>query len=44
MEPRDMMDILILILISIGLIWAAIRLYTDFTRPLPDETNEQNNN
>ncbi len=44
MEPRDIMDILILVIIAIGSVWAGLRLYSDFTRPLPDETKEQNNN
>lgn len=43
MEPRDLVDILIFIIIGIGLIWAGIRLRSDLTRPLPDETTETDN-
>ncbi len=32
---RDMFDTLIIIVILVGLVLAARRLYTDFTRPLP---------
>lgn len=44
MEPRDMVDILIFIIIGIGLVWAGFRLYTDFTRPLPDENTDTDTN
>lgn len=32
---REMFDTLIIIVILVGLVLAARRLYTDFTRPLP---------
>ncbi len=32
---RDIFDMIIIIIILIGLVLAARRLYTDFTRPLP---------
>lgn len=40
MEPRDIMDLIILAIIAIGLIWAVIRFYQDMTRPLPDKTSD----
>ncbi len=33
----EFFNVVIAIVILIGSIWAAIRLYQDFTRPLPDE-------
>ncbi len=40
MDSRQVFDLLIYIVIGVGLILAAIRLYQDFTRPLPDEDAE----
>lgn len=47
MEPRDILDIVIYVIIVIGLIWAGRRFYMDMKRPLPpddvyepDETTE----
>ncbi|MFN8372315.1 MAG: hypothetical protein U0694_05485 [Anaerolineae bacterium] len=37
---REMFDLLIIAIMVIGLILAAIRLYQDLSRPLPDD--EQN--
>lgn len=42
MEARDIVDIVIFIIIAIGLVWAGIRLWSDFTRPLSDENLETN--
>lgn len=38
---RELFDTLIIIVIVIGLALAALRLYQDFTRPLPPDENEQ---
>jgi cytochrome c oxidase assembly protein Cox11 len=35
---REVFDLLIIIVILVGLALAAVRLYADFTRPLPPET------
>jgi hypothetical protein len=42
---REFFDTLIIIVIIIGLAWAAVRLYADLTRPLPptDEDDTQPN-
>ncbi len=32
---REFFDTLIIIVIIVGLAWAAVRLYADLTRPLP---------
>ena len=36
----ELFDILVLINIGVGLIWAAYRLYQDFTQRLPDDEHE----
>ena len=40
MEPRDIMDMIILAVIAVGLVWAAVRFFQDMTRPLPDEASD----
>lgn len=40
MEPRDIVDIIIIIIIVIGLIWAALRFRQDMTRPLENDQEE----
>lgn len=37
---REFFDTLIIIVIVVGLIAAARRLYQDFTRPLPDDDTQ----
>jgi hypothetical protein len=37
---REFFDTLIIIVIIIGLAWAAVRLYSDLTRPLPPTNDE----
>jgi cytochrome c oxidase assembly protein Cox11 len=37
---REVFDTLIVIVILIGLALAAVRLYTDFTRPLPEHRRQ----
>lgn len=39
---REVFDALIIAVIIIGLALAAVRLYDDFTRPLPDDEDELN--
>jgi hypothetical protein len=34
---REFFDALVLIVFGLGVIAAAVRLYQDFTRPLPDD-------
>ena len=43
MEPRDIVDMLIYIIVAVGLVWAAIRLYQDYSlrnETLPSESDE----
>lgn len=37
---REMFDLLIIVVIFVGLVLAAIRLYQDLSRPLPIEDHE----
>ena len=38
---REFFDTLIIIVILVGLAWAAVRLYADLTRPLPPEKGDE---
>ncbi len=38
---REFFDTLIIIVIIVGLAWAAVRLYADFTRPLPPPMDDE---
>lgn len=38
---REFFDTLIIVIIIIGLAWAAVRLYADLTRPLPPEMDDE---
>lgn len=38
---REVFDALIIVVIVIGMALAAMRLYDDFTRPLPDDEEER---
>lgn len=40
MDSRTAFDLLIYGVIGVGLIFAVIRLYQDFTRPLPEEDKQ----
>jgi hypothetical protein len=40
MSPETF-DFLVYASIAVGLVWAAIRLYQDLTRPLPEEEFEE---
>ena len=37
MEPRDIVDTIIIVVVIIGSIWAVIRFYQDVTRPPEDD-------
>jgi hypothetical protein len=37
---REFFDTLIIIIILVGLAWAAVRLYADLTRPLPSQMDD----
>lgn len=39
MEPRDLMNLIIYVIVAIGSVWAVIRLYQDLTRPLPEDSS-----
>ena len=41
MEPRDVVDMIIIAIVIIGLIWAALRFRQDMTRPLENEQEEE---
>ena len=38
---REFFDTLIIIVIIVGLAWAAVRLYADLTRPLPPQFDDE---
>lgn len=38
---REFFDTLIIVVVIIGLAWAAVRLYADLTRPLPPEMDDE---
>ncbi len=40
MEPRDIVDIIIIVIVVIGLIWAGLRFRQDMTRPLDNEQED----
>jgi len=40
---RDVFDALVIAVIIIGLAMASVRLYRDFTRPLPEDEDTQPN-